>query len=464
MIELLKLCGYEEKEIASELPRIKKAFDKLGINAEDIERAKQRLHKYYEIELKGTQKVFRLIVRELVDSLLLRDDGDKKVIYGFMCPGIDLINSALVSKSSEVCAIYHSWAFQIVVGCVFGKIVPIIEEAEKLWLKDGVVAHCANVKTLVGPIVLGLFPKPDLLVTAGFMCETAPKTLDLLHELYNIPVWYIDNCQDRGFREFPEPSRRIASLTAKSMKSCAGRIQEIVGFEITDDMLREVQKAKDNLNGAIGRLKELVSSSDPFAVSPANENVWGCLNSLALTVDGLAEATEAINLLYEEVREKVAKGLGVVEKGAPRVLVTLPMGQTDPSLEQLACEVGIVLLSSMDRGMKVTYKDTSEDPYMKFGLDSQQKRFLLKNRIPMMIEGCRNMNIDGVLDRFHVGCRMVAADAMIIASAIKKELGIPVLVLEWENFDPRAYDHMQFKNRFEVFKSMMVENKKYRSR
>jgi len=43
MIELLKLCGFQEQEIEAELPRVDKAFAKLGINTEDIERGKQRL-------------------------------------------------------------------------------------------------------------------------------------------------------------------------------------------------------------------------------------------------------------------------------------------------------------------------------------------------------------------------------------------------------------------------------------
>ena len=160
MIELLKLCGFQEQEIDSQLPRVEKAFNKLGITAEDIEQGKQRLTKYYDVELEGVRKVFRLCLRELVNALLVKEDGKKKIIYGFMSPGIDIIGSALISKSREVFSIHHSWAFHIVVGCIFGKIVPIMEAAEKKWLKAGVVAHCANVKTILGPIALDLIPRP----------------------------------------------------------------------------------------------------------------------------------------------------------------------------------------------------------------------------------------------------------------------------------------------------------------
>ena len=43
MIELLEMCGFEADEVETELPRIEKAFTKLGITADDIERGKQRL-------------------------------------------------------------------------------------------------------------------------------------------------------------------------------------------------------------------------------------------------------------------------------------------------------------------------------------------------------------------------------------------------------------------------------------
>ena len=79
MIELLKMCGFEADEVETELPRIEKAFSKLGITAEDIERGKQRLTKYYDIELKGVRKIFRLCVLELVNSLLVREEGKKRL-------------------------------------------------------------------------------------------------------------------------------------------------------------------------------------------------------------------------------------------------------------------------------------------------------------------------------------------------------------------------------------------------
>ena len=74
-------------------------------------------------------------------------------------------------------------------------------------------------------------------------------------------------------------------------------------------------------------------------------------------------------------------------------------------------------------------------------------------------DACKRLHVDGVLDHYHVGCRSVAGDALIIKDAITKELGIPVLLLEWDKFDPRVYNHEQFKTRLELFKSMIRPGK-----
>ena len=102
MIDLLKLCGFEANEIESDLPRIKKTFDKLGINPDDIKCAKQRLNKYYDMELMGIRKAFRLYIKAIVNMVLAKEDGKTKIIYGYMAPAVPAIASALMYKSKEV--------------------------------------------------------------------------------------------------------------------------------------------------------------------------------------------------------------------------------------------------------------------------------------------------------------------------------------------------------------------------
>ena len=86
------------------------------------------------------RKIFRLIVREFVDSMLVREEGKTKVLYGCMAPNYEIIGAAAMSGSREVYSANHYWAYMVVGGCIFDKMVPVFEAAEKMWLKAGAVS------------------------------------------------------------------------------------------------------------------------------------------------------------------------------------------------------------------------------------------------------------------------------------------------------------------------------------
>ena len=102
MRELLTICGFETRELESKLPRIEKAFQKLGITTEDIERGKKRIAEYYDIKLQGVRKALGLCIEDVVDTVLAREDGKKILIYGYMAPGFEIIASTLVTRSRSV--------------------------------------------------------------------------------------------------------------------------------------------------------------------------------------------------------------------------------------------------------------------------------------------------------------------------------------------------------------------------
>jgi hypothetical protein len=454
MIELLKLCGFEEREIKAELPRIEKAFGRLGIAAADIERGKQRLNKYYDIELRGVRKALRLCLREVVNAVLAREEK-KKVLYGFMSAQFGwIVSAALMSKSKEVYSAPVDMLFPFVLGGIFDKLVPVLEAAEKKWLRAGGVVHCANVKSIAGLFTLGLLPNPDLLVASGVNCETAPKTLYMLHDLYDIPVYQFSPCDDRGFNE--PPDTRTVAFAEKNLRKLVEWVQEVVGFEITDTMLLEVINARRGLSESLGKLSKLVHNSDPLLLGPANDIIWTVLFELPLGIDRLPEAIDAMNTTYEELQERASKGLGVVEKGAPRIIATLPMHQSDPRLEHLVTELGIAMVPLGSGPPSPTVLEGEGDPYvMMAGVGGGPPGF--RGKIPAFAEVCKRMNIDGLLDRFHAGCRMTVGEAIIMKEAVEKIAGIPVFLLEWENFDPRVYNHEEYKRRLAVFKTMLAK-------
>jgi benzoyl-CoA reductase/2-hydroxyglutaryl-CoA dehydratase subunit BcrC/BadD/HgdB len=461
MIELLKLCGFEVNEIESELPRVKEVLNRIGITREDIERGKQRLNHYYDMDLQGVRKIFRVYLKELLDSVLAREEGKKKILWGGVGPGFEVIGVAIVSQSKEVCVVYPDHLCRTVLGLIFGKFAPILEAAEGKWLKGGKVAHCAEVKTRLGLLALGLFPKPDLMITSGCICDTNPKTHDLAQEIYGIPSYYYETCRDAESGN-PYELKRAVELGARGLRRLTERLQEVVGFEITDDMIWEAMHARSKLSDAVGRVRDLVESSDPLPLSATHDVLVHYLGRRIMSVEELQkEPLDAVNTLYGELQERVNKGMGVVKKGAPRILALTPNSPSGPELEHLVGEMGMALVAAES---SLYLPDGRRRPDMGELLDPYERMWSylygstaasLRDRIGILLGACKRLHIDGVLGRYHVGCRTVAGDALIIKSAIEKELGLPVLLLEWEAFDPRVYNHEQYKKRFEVFKTML---------
>lgn len=461
MDELLLLCGYEQNELERELPRVTEAFTRLGITDEDISRGKERVKTYFDVELMGIRKLLGMFIRELVNMVLARDEGRTKIIHACMAGGFESINSAFVSFSEHVFVEVPNPPFMVVFGGIFGRFVPVLEAAEELWLKSGLVGHCAMVKSRVGILSLGLVPRPDAMVTSGILCETSPKTNDLFHEIYGIPAVYYDTCQDRETWEYPDSTRSIA-LTARSMRKATEELGSIVGFRMEDDMIREVLRVRGEYGSAVERLHTLIRESDPVPLGSTHENLLTWLSPVAMSIEGIRRATGAVNTLYDEVKERVEKGIGATKKGALRILGILPSHHTDPRLEKLVNELGMAIvavdydcIAPLPQGATV-----GTDPYVAASqLLRGSMAQSLATRGKLIVDGCRKWKIDGVLDHFHIGCRGVAGDAMILQETITKELGIPVLLLEWENFDPRVFNYEEYRTRLEVFKTMMESRK-----
>jgi benzoyl-CoA reductase/2-hydroxyglutaryl-CoA dehydratase subunit BcrC/BadD/HgdB len=464
MIEFLELCGFRSDEIESQLPRIKKVFSKIGITDEDIERGKQRLNKYYDMKLKGVRKLFRFYILGLTELVLAREEGKEMIMYGLMSPGADIIGSALMTKSNKVLMANPPTFFCVVVEAIFGKLAPILEAGERTWLKAGAVAHCANQKLYVGPLALGLIPKPDLLVACEFLCDSAPKTADLLQELFDIPTYCYGTCKDIETMDDPNESK-VINLAVKDMRGLAKRLQDMTGIEITDDLLWDIMSARRDFGEASLKLDTLIARSDPLPISSTHHMPFYRLNHASSNINDIPSQVDAINTLFEEVQDRVNKGYAAVERGAPRIFCTNPPHESDPRMDHLLGELGIANVASENRlfppdGRRSLGRERPKDPYEALCSVLYTSMYQTpKARIPAIVGYCKRLKIDGVLDRYHAGCRSGALDAMLIRSAVMKELDIPVLLLEWENFDPRVYDHEQYKRRFEIFKTMMLQRR-----
>jgi hypothetical protein len=250
-------------------------------------------------------------------------------------------------------------------------------------------------------------------------------------------------------------------LAAESLRGLVRKLQDMTGIEITDDMLWTVLNAGTEFGAISLKLSTLIAESDPLPLGSTHHNIIYRLGRTAPEIDDYPDAVAAVSTLYKEVQERINTGYAAVEKGAPRIFCLMPPGESTPDLEYLIDRLGIANISPESRlfppdGRHSPAGERPADPYEAMCSNLLTSMYQApKARIPALIGFCRTMKIEGVLARYHAGCRSGALDAMIIRSAIKKELDIPVIALEWENFDPRVYNQEQYTRIFELFKLTM---------
>ena len=216
--DLFTLCDYKPEELKQEKPRIERAFEIMGIESSDINRAVERLHKYIWVESLGMRKILGIWMKDMIDLVLANEEGRKTVYTSY--PAIREVAAITSISSEKMVGACPDALLNVVMGMIFGKLNPYLEEAESLVLKTG-LAFCSLLKTRMGAISKGLIPKPALTIPSGLICDQAPKTDEVLHEMFDINVAYIDTPWDEAENEYPVVNPRRVKYLAKELKNAS---------------------------------------------------------------------------------------------------------------------------------------------------------------------------------------------------------------------------------------------------
>jgi len=456
--ELLKLCGFEEEQIDRETHRIDKAFHILEIESKDVTRARNKITDCFDIELVSVRKCLGLWLKEMVDMVLAKEEG-KTIVY-VSYPPISQIACSLALASDKIYCAAPEIVLSNTFNLMFGKIDPILETAEQHGLTPA-TAFCSYLQTRLGAIIKGIIPKPDLLICSSFLCDLAPATDQLLHQLYGTPVVYIDNFFDVSGEEWPDAiSRRKVEYLATEMRNAMTIFTEVTGYEVTEEKIQEAIQIRNRLNNICNEIQKLRQAD----AIPLSQNISSIVNSLssACIKRGLQEGLEALDLLHKEVEERISNGAWVSQTGTPRVIFT--MVPHDPSLIKMTERLGLTIVgtavaSTPGGARKSTYSDLWEqvaDSLMR----GRGANYSSLAYIRQLKELARLWAVDGIIFFRHYSCRQYSILSIKAKEIIESELGIPVLQLEGDYCDFRTYSTEQMIPKIETFAEILRDNKR----
>ena len=454
---LLELCGFDPREISTERYRIEKTFKVLGLGEDEITAAEDRVENLYSTELPCVRKMLKVWIKELI-ALVMAKDEKEKVVYAIMPSHPESYLAAMLA-SDKLYVGYPDYVFQIGLGAIFGHLTPLLEAAERYGMPPG-GGHCGLNKTRLGAHALGIIPRGDLSMAWGIVCDEGPKTDELIHEVFGMPVVYLDRCQDDPLDLFPELNQLTVEYMVAEIKTAYALFSEVADVEITNEL---VTKAVGILFGYMdwfGKVQELMRS-DPLPLSQADMTLF--IMVIQLCIRDYEEATEAVKMLYQEVKRRVDEKEGILPEGSPRVLWGNHFPLPDPGIVKMVEGLGIASPLS-----EIWYYTTQpptkiyDDP-----IETIACRFLelgvltsVTGRIKDVIRLFKSWNLDGVLWFNHAPCKVIGTDSLMIRNALKKELRVPIVVLEGDIYDARFYNRQQMRTRVESFAEMLKTHKK----
>ena len=452
----LELCGFTPNEIRKELPRVKKAFGILKIEPEDVKLAEKRIQEIFDINLEGIRKILSIWIKELL-ALVLAKEEKKKIVYAIMPSPAESYTAAMLA-SEDLYVGYPDYVLQMTMGALFNKLDPILEAGEKMGMGPG-GAHCGLNKTRLGAHALGIISRGDLSLAWGIACDEGPKTDELIHEIFGMPVQYINRSQDSDLKEFPRINPRALEYLTGEIRRAYKRFGEVAGVKVTPDLVMKAIKLRTEFLENYNLISEIMRT-DPIPLSQADFLLFHMITSVCIRDN--QGAIDAARILYKELKQRVEKGIGVVKKGAPRVLWGNHTPVADPSITKMVENLGLAVPVSeihylISRIPTKVFDDpikTVANRFFEMGITTS-----VTGRISDIINICKDWNLDGVFWFNHFPCRLIGTDAMMIKKAVKDQLDIPMLILEGEMYDTRIYNAQQMKTRVETFAQMLKMTK-----
>ncbi|MFC2123108.1 2-hydroxyacyl-CoA dehydratase [Bacteroidota bacterium] len=455
--ELFQLCGFEDEELNQERSRIEKVLQRLEMGPVDIERSELWVRQNHEIELIGLRKILRLWLKELLDLVLAKEEGRKLVYFGF--PAIAGPAGAVAAASDEILATCPDAVLCHTMGQIFNNLGPVLEAGEENGLPPG-HGLCSLQQVRIGGMSKGIIPVPDLVLTSSYYCDMGSKTDELLHERYGHPAVYVDGSMDSRWGDFPEFLPERVEFLSGQMERIFSKVQEVLGIEVTDEARSEGASRGRDIFAGLRELVGLMVGADPQPVSIGEVELARRLTIGSSSKRMMLEAPAAIGILIQEVKERIDRGFGVVEKGAPRVMLHAAHF-SDPSIVRMMENCGISIpqtylaaVAKYRRATPFVSGDVVAKEEMERG--SFHGNYGLIKRAAEVI---KDAGVDGVIWNYLFHCRPISQPAFLLKPFVEKETGIPVLALEFDLADSRTYSAGALRTRIETFAEMLRARK-----
>ncbi|HID94611.1 MAG TPA: 2-hydroxyacyl-CoA dehydratase [Candidatus Latescibacteria bacterium] len=430
--------------------------------------------------LQSTKKIFSYIKDYLQEMLKAKRDGSKLIAWigGPQTIPVEILHAMdiLPQQIDSMAAVFAAKQLS-------ERFIQITES--KGYHHD----LCTYYKTVYGyvlggqdiPEVEGInWPEPDILLGSRSVCVLHPLGIRMLQRHFNVPTFIADdplihprmdvhNEKDRWYKEhstvgvgYKHPikeyyleyvkvqiRRLIAFLEDVSGKKLDwGRLRETVALSSkAAELFLEIQDLRRNVPCPVGAQDIMPLIGPGF--------YWA----------GLEMEVEIYQRARDEVREKVEKGEGAIPNERFRLFFEGIPPWYNLGLFTYLADRDAVSVAETYPFEFVHVMDPDRDPID--NLADKALRYMyntsVQERSDLTLNQVEPYHLDGVIVWNSICCKIFTLFSPFMRYDLEKEFGIPTLILDADQADPREYNDAMVKNRIDAYLEMLDKRKQQKA-
>lgn len=307
------------------------------------------------------------------------------------------------------------------------------------------------------PFPGGGMPDPDFLIIPRNACLTYCKWWRVMERHYRVPTFVMDWLHIPPRAKSGFQSEYFAQYNFSELKACISFLEQQTGKNLDEDRLREIIRLSAE---AIGYFKEAQRYRQAIPCPVAGEDILSNMAALVLMA-GTPECVEYYKSLAQEVKERVNNKTGVLPEERHRLLFdNLPPWYSLGFFNYFA---KFKAISVFETYLYNFYAARDEFNPSLPPLDNLARkltgaillRMPLQDRVALTLKTARDYNVDGAILCVNRCCKLYSAASWVLKDKLLKELGIPSLIIEFDQADPREYADAAIKNRIDAFMEML---------
>lgn len=304
-------------------------------------------------------------------------------------------------------------------------------------------------------VPLGGLPEPDIIITAGGGCNPAMKILQALE--YRFPQAKVF-CGDLPQVAVEDIKDHHVQYAMSEMKRLIAFLTDITGHKLDEDRLKETVRLSDQACV----LWDEITNHRRFIPTPISAAEVGIM-FVMVTRQGTQVAVDFLTKVRDEVAERAANGIGMIEEERLRLFWdNIPLWYNMGLFNYFEKMGGVVVGETYSAAWSLRLDP--EKPLESLARKSLMSYPLvscvsIKRRKEMVLKACRDYAIDGAILHRNKSCVPITLGQMDIKRALAEELGIPSLIIDADHMDEGNFTAAQFESQADAFMEILLEKK-----